>query len=472
MLDINKKEKENIFSQYLFVGIDPGNTVALAFFDLNFNFLGFWSKRNAKLKEIIDKILEKGKPILLISDVNKTPSLILKLSDIFLINFWVPKKNLTTKYKKELVYNFLKKNNINLNLNQHELDALAGLLDYLNKNKRKIEYLKNKYKEKSIDLIKYGFIREIKEKEQKIKEEKILEKVGEELIKDEKEKIIYSLKKELFYKEIFIKKLKIKNSLLKQKLNKMKKRENKLKKQIKTEIEDKYKNKIKKLEEKINKQTKLIKNFEDVIKKLEYKEYLILYDFSLYKTDHISFISNRDLEKINREELKKFKYLVREKDLSFYLKFGKIIIAKRKEVENILEPKEDQRKKIIEFFKIYKEQRKSNFLKRSSLLIQYIVLISILVVGFLFFLINNIPKEKINIIKNYKKENSYKTLRNGIALLSIYEPVEIYLDYPINTKEFMEFYNNTIIIPFCENKILNGKVFLYYNKNKKCIETN
>ncbi len=462
------KKLEEVFSQFIFVGVDPGNTVALAFFDLNFKFLGIWSKRNANLEEIINEIIKKGKPLLFISDVKKVPSLILKLSDKFLVDYWLPNKDLSLDYKRKIVSEFLNQENLKVNLNQHELDALAAVINYLSKNGRKIKYLKEKYKEKAIDLIKYGFIKEVKEKDKgEIKESDVIKEINKN---KEKSEIIFKLKKELFNKERFIKKLKVENLKLKEKLKKINDDFNKLLKKREQKIKDKFKNEVFVLNKVIESQEKKIKEFENILKGLESKELVILYDFSLCKANKPTFISNKDLEKVNKEELKKFKYLVKEKDLKQFWKFNKLIVANRKEVENILTPKEDEKKKIVEFFKIYKEQRKTHFLKKSSFLIHFILVILIILTFFIFFIPSYFPFSFKEEIKTQKKEIAYKTLRNSIALLSLYEPVELYLDYPINTTEFSSFYEKAITKKFCENKILKGKIKLYLNKEKDCIE--
>ncbi len=464
------KKLEEIFAQHIFVGVDPGNTVALAFFDLNLKFLGVWSKRNANLEDIINEIIKKGKPLLFISDVKKVPSLILKLSDKFLVDYWLPNKDLNLKYKRKIVSEFLNQENLKINLNQHELDALSAVINYLNKNKNKIEYLKEKYKERSIDLIKYGFIKEVKEKnEGKIEESRIIKEINKE---KEKSEIIFKLKKELFNKERFIKKLKVENLKLKEKFEKINKKVESLLKKREKEIEKRFENEIFILNKVIKSQEKKIKEFEDILNGLENRELIILYDFSLYKINKPSFISNRDLENINKEELKKFKYLIKEKDLKQFWKFSKLIVANKKEVDRLLMPKEDEKKKIIEFFKIYKEQRKNLFLKKSSFLIHFILVLFIILMFFIFFIPSYFPFSFKEQIKTQKKEIAYKTLRNSIALLSLYEPVELYLDYPINTTEFSKFYEKIIKKKFCKEKIIKGKIKLYLDEERGCIKVN
>ncbi len=465
---MEKEDKEKVFQNYILVGVDPGTTIALAFFDLNFNFCGKWSKKNAKIEEVIKEITNKGKPLLLITDVNKVPSFVLKLSDKFLIDYWVPNKNLSLKYKRDLVFSFLEKNNIKIHINQHELDAIAAVLNYLKINKRKIEYLKSKYGNKAIDLIKYGFIKEVKEeKDGQIKETRLIKKITE----DKKDaETIFELKKEITNKERFIKKLKEENKRLRTKINKLWNKINKIIKIKEKEIEKRFYENLKKKERIIKLQNKKIEDFEYILNKLEKNEFVILYDFSLYKLENPSFISNKDLERINKEELKKFKYLIKEKDLKKYWKFGKIIVADKKEVENLIMPKEDEKKKIIEFFKIYKEQRKVDFLKKSSIVIPFILFIAVFFVTTITFYNYIFPISYKKEINNKKKEIAYKTLRNGIALLSIYEPVEVYLDYPVYTKDFNNFYKNIITIPFCKEEIIKGHLKLYFNSRKRCIE--
>ncbi|HIQ51031.1 MAG TPA: hypothetical protein EYH54_03595 [Nautiliaceae bacterium] len=107
-------------------------------------------------------------------------------------------------------------------------------------------------------------------------------------------------------------------------------------------------------------------------------------------------------------------------------------------------------------------------MKKSVFVISFFLLLS-LFFSFVYYLNNyetNIKKE----IEAKKKEISLKTLRNSILLLNFYEPVELYLDYPIKTSEFYNFTN--LNIKFCKETIIYKKVFLYYDKKKNCVIVN
>jgi predicted RNase H-like nuclease (RuvC/YqgF family) len=327
----------------LIIGVDPGTTTALAGINVFGELVFLWSKKNAKEEEILKEIIKAGTPLIFVSDKRKVPSLIEKLSDRFLVDYFVPKKDLSLKLKRDLVKEYLGKNI----KNPHILDALASALYYYKINKNRIDYLINKFGEKSFDLLKYGYIKEKNEKE--IKK---IEKIAKQ--KPEKFEEILKLKKELFLKDLFIKKLKRKVWQLKSKLKKIK--EETINKERK-----KYKNEILRLKKENNELKNIVNQFSDLIEKLLEKEYTILYDWKLKRYSKPSFISNKELLEAKKEELEKFEKLVKESDLSHYVKIKNYIIAPKNEVEKALLPKEDEIKKALEYLKIYKELRKKNF---------------------------------------------------------------------------------------------------------------
>jgi len=105
-------------------------------------------------------------------------------------------------------------------------------------------------------------------------------------------------------------------------------------------------------------------------------------------------------------------------------------------------------------------------MKRSVFVISFI-LIFLFFFGLIYY-INNYEKKIKKEIEVKKKEIALKTLRNSILLLNFYEPVEVYIDYPIKTKEFYNFSN--LNVKFCEEKVVFKKIYLYYDEKKKCIK--
>jgi len=325
--------------------VDPGTTTALAGINVFGEVVFLWSKKNAKEEDLIKEIVKHGTPLIFVSDKRKLPSLVEKLSDRFLTDSFVPKKDLSFELKKRIVKEFLGENkNIE---NVHVLDALASAFYYYKINKNRIKNLINKFGEKSFDLLKYGYIKE--------KDEKEIKKI-EKIIKEKPEKFeeILNLKKELFFKDLLINKLK-------KELNKMKLSFKKLKREIIKEEREKSKKQILKLKKENKKLKKIVKDFSNILERLVNEELVLLYDWKLKKYTKPSFISNKELIEAKKEEIEKFEKLVRESDLTYYQRVGDFIFALKNEVERALVPKENEIKKAIEYLKIYKEKRKKSF---------------------------------------------------------------------------------------------------------------
>ena len=315
--------------------------------DLKGNLVFLWSKKNATEQEVINEILKHGQPIIFATDKRKIPSFIQKLSDRFLVDVFSPKKDLSISLKKQLVKEF----GIKLK-SPHELDALASALYYYKLNKNKLSYLINKFGEKAVDLIKYGYIREVKEKRGSFTEPIKVNNVSQFTEKDE---IIFDLKKSLLIKDFYIRKLK--NYVVKLK-TKIKNLTLKLK-TCKKEESEKWKEKIAKLEEENKELKKKLAEISELLECVNKGECVLLWDWKLKYFTKYSFIDEGELEEVNKNVLDKFRKLVVSSKLSWYKKFGNVIIAKKNEVERALEPSEEETKKIIEYFKIYKTRRKN-----------------------------------------------------------------------------------------------------------------
>ena len=328
----------------LIIGVDPGTTTALAGINVFGELVFLWSKKNAKEEEIIKEIIRHGTPLIFVSDKKKLPSLVEKLSDRFLTDSFVPKKDLSFKLKKGLVKEFLGDKIDNLIENTHVLDALASSFYYYKINKRRIENLISKFGEKSFDLLRYGYIKEKNEKE--------IRKI-EQIIKEKPEKFeeIINLKKEIFFKDLLIKKLK-------KEIKRIRLSFKKIKKEIVKREKEKNKELISKLKKENKELKQSVKSFSELLENLLENKLVILYDWKLKKYTKPSFITNKELIEAKKEEIEKFEKLVKEKDLTYYKRIGNFVFALKKEVDKALVPKENEIKKAIEYLKIYKEKRK------------------------------------------------------------------------------------------------------------------
>lgn len=104
----------------LIVGIDVGTTSGIAVFDLKRNLLYSGSKRGFSTSEIINKILNFGKPLIIATDKKKAPSKINKIAASFNCKVFSPDHDLSVEEKESIVKISIK--------NSHEKDALAAAL--------------------------------------------------------------------------------------------------------------------------------------------------------------------------------------------------------------------------------------------------------------------------------------------------------------------------------------------------------
>lgn len=111
--------------KFLIVGLDPGNTVGLAAFDLNRNLVMVASEKEAGIERIVERLRALGKPCLFACDVASPHGLALELAAKFNARVFCPEKNLTGDEKRALSKNFRFSN-------EHEMDALASALKALN----------------------------------------------------------------------------------------------------------------------------------------------------------------------------------------------------------------------------------------------------------------------------------------------------------------------------------------------------
>lgn len=112
-ITLNSKTKELETKQYkaknpIIVGFDPGLTVGLAILDLNGNLLFLDSFKEISKSEIITKIMELGRAILIATDVENPPKAVKKLASSLNAKIFSPKSDISVSYKNEIVTDFLK----------------------------------------------------------------------------------------------------------------------------------------------------------------------------------------------------------------------------------------------------------------------------------------------------------------------------------------------------------------------------
>ncbi|WP_433626661.1 DUF460 domain-containing protein [Halomicrococcus sp. NG-SE-24] len=106
---------------HVVVGIDPGTTTAVALADLDGALLDVLSTRTADTAEVIEWIIERGRPVVVAADVTPMPETVEKIRRSFDAAGWTPEKDLPVDEKqhrtREQSYD-----------NDHERDAMAAAL--------------------------------------------------------------------------------------------------------------------------------------------------------------------------------------------------------------------------------------------------------------------------------------------------------------------------------------------------------
>ncbi|PSP55608.1 DUF460 domain-containing protein [Halobacteriales archaeon QS_1_67_19] len=106
---------------HVLVGIDPGTTTAVAVLDLDGTVLDVFSTRTADTAEVIEWIIERGRPVVVAADVEPMPETVEKIRRSFDAKGWIPDSDLPVDEKqhrtREQEYD-----------NDHERDAMAAAL--------------------------------------------------------------------------------------------------------------------------------------------------------------------------------------------------------------------------------------------------------------------------------------------------------------------------------------------------------
>jgi hypothetical protein len=106
---------------HVFVGIDPGTTTAAAVVGLDGDVLDVTSTRTADTADVIEWLIERGRPVLVAADVTPMPETVEKFRRSFDAAGWTPASDLPVDDKlrrtEDVAYD-----------NDHERDALAAAL--------------------------------------------------------------------------------------------------------------------------------------------------------------------------------------------------------------------------------------------------------------------------------------------------------------------------------------------------------
>jgi hypothetical protein len=107
--------------EHVIVGIDPGTTTAVAIADLDGELLDVYSTRTADTAEVIEWIIERGRPLLVAADVTPMPETVEKIRRSFDAAGWEPDSDLPVDTKQHRAPSHSYEND-------HERDAVAAAL--------------------------------------------------------------------------------------------------------------------------------------------------------------------------------------------------------------------------------------------------------------------------------------------------------------------------------------------------------
>ncbi|SDR32041.1 hypothetical protein SAMN04489842_3274 [Natronobacterium texcoconense] len=106
---------------HVVVGIDPGTTTAVAIVGLEGEVLDVWSSRTSDTAEVIEWIVERGRPIVVAADVTPIPETVEKFRRSFDAAGWTPESDLPIDEKQHRTRDHQYEND-------HQRDAMAAAL--------------------------------------------------------------------------------------------------------------------------------------------------------------------------------------------------------------------------------------------------------------------------------------------------------------------------------------------------------
>ncbi|MFC6721781.1 DUF460 domain-containing protein [Halobacteriaceae bacterium SHR40] len=122
---------------HVIVGIDPGTTTAVAIVGVEGTVFDVLSTRTADTAEIIEWIIERGRPLIVAADVTPMPETVEKIRRSFDAADWVPDRDLPVDVKqhrtREEAYD-----------NDHERDAMAAALGAFDAHRDQFERIATK----------------------------------------------------------------------------------------------------------------------------------------------------------------------------------------------------------------------------------------------------------------------------------------------------------------------------------------
>jgi uncharacterized protein len=123
--------------EHIIVGVDPGTTIGIAALNLDGELVGLVSSRMMSVPDIVSYIREKGKPVVVATDVVPPPATVEKIKRSFKSTLFVPNERISVDEKVKLArpYGYG---------NDHERDALAAAVKAYNAYKNKFAQIDRK----------------------------------------------------------------------------------------------------------------------------------------------------------------------------------------------------------------------------------------------------------------------------------------------------------------------------------------
>ena len=123
--------------EHIIVGVDPGTTIGVAALNLDGELVGLVSSRVMSVPDIVSYIREKGKPVVVATDVVPPPATVEKIKRSFKATLFVPNERIAVDEKVKLArpYGYG---------NDHERDALAAAVKAYNAYKNKFAQIDRK----------------------------------------------------------------------------------------------------------------------------------------------------------------------------------------------------------------------------------------------------------------------------------------------------------------------------------------
>ena len=131
-IPLERKSREHII-----VGVDPGTTIGVAVLNLDGELKGLVSSRMMSVPDIVSYIREKGKPVVVATDVVPPPATVEKIKRSFKATLFAPNERIAVEEKVKLAKPYGYKND-------HERDALAAAVKAFNAYKNKFAQIDRK----------------------------------------------------------------------------------------------------------------------------------------------------------------------------------------------------------------------------------------------------------------------------------------------------------------------------------------